>query len=239
MATVRYRVLRAPACIALLALAACARQGEGEMSWARSALERNAAFEVVAADEQSRTFTVRMKDTGELRVVRADQLIAGVAAPATGSASAQAALCRDAGTVTSLEIERNHGTRIPQMQNAMPDQVTISNPASARDGLRVREGGPPGGARRPGGPGGLRRAARRRRRRGPRRRGRGPRAIQHRARAARGERAGQGEGGGARWRKGLEVRTGLQHQGVRSPGARRRRAAARYRRHERRHRASA
>src|SRR5437870_10428456 len=75
MATVRYRALRAPACIALLALAACARQGEGEMSWARSALERNAAFEVVAADEQSRTFTVRMKDTGELRVVRADQLI--------------------------------------------------------------------------------------------------------------------------------------------------------------------
>src|SRR5437660_2982597 len=61
------------------------------MSWARSALERNAAFEVVAADEQSRTFTVRMKDTGELRVVRADQLIAGVAAPTTGSASAKAA----------------------------------------------------------------------------------------------------------------------------------------------------
>src|SRR2546422_270425 len=87
MATVRYRALRAPACIALLALAACARQGEGEMSWARSALERNAAVEVVAADEQSRTFTVRMKDTGELRAVRADQLIAGVAA--TGSASAK------------------------------------------------------------------------------------------------------------------------------------------------------
>jgi len=59
MATVRYRALRAPACVALLALAACARQGEGEMSWARSALERNAAVEVVAADEQSRTFTVR------------------------------------------------------------------------------------------------------------------------------------------------------------------------------------
>src|SRR5207302_7913994 len=71
MATVRYRALRAPACIALLALAACARQGEGEMSWARSALERNAAFEVVAADEQSRTFTVRMKDTGERRLLRA------------------------------------------------------------------------------------------------------------------------------------------------------------------------
>ena len=59
------------------------------MSWARAALERNVGIEVVAADEQSRTFTVRMKDTGELRVVRADQLIAGVSAPAAGAASAK------------------------------------------------------------------------------------------------------------------------------------------------------
>ena len=89
MATVRNRALRAPACIALLTLAACARQGGDEMSWARRALERNVGIEVVAADEQSRTFTVRMKDTGELRVVRADQLIAGVSAPAAGAASAK------------------------------------------------------------------------------------------------------------------------------------------------------
>ena len=89
MATVRYRALRAPACIALLTLAACARPGGDEMSWARAALERNVGIEVVAADPQSRTFTVRLKDTGELRVVRADQLIAGVSAPAAGAASAK------------------------------------------------------------------------------------------------------------------------------------------------------
>jgi hypothetical protein len=62
------------------------------MSWARTALERNAGIEVVAADEQSRTFTVRMKDTGELRVVRADQLIAGVSASPAGAASAKTPL---------------------------------------------------------------------------------------------------------------------------------------------------
>ncbi len=55
------------------------------------------------------------------------------AAAGAGAPSSQAALCRDAGTVTSMEIMRNHGVRIPQeLQNAMPDQVTVSNSARAR-----------------------------------------------------------------------------------------------------------
>ena len=91
MASVRDRALRAVACASLLALAACARQGEGEMGWARAALERNDRIEVVAADEQSRTFTVRLKDTGELRMVRADQLVGGVTAAAAAGEAAKGA----------------------------------------------------------------------------------------------------------------------------------------------------
>ena len=157
MATVRYRALRAPACIALLALAACARQGEGEMSWARSALERNAAVEVVAADEQSRTFTVRMKDTGELRVVRADQLIAGVAAPATGSASAKAAPqagpAAPAGPAASAEplgadtgAAAVHEAAVPEPSSTEPARPAESAPARAKveapGGGRVLKSGP-------------------------------------------------------------------------------------------------
>ena len=156
MATVRYRALRAPACIALLALAACARQGEGEMSWARSALERNAAVEVVAADEQSRTFTVRMKDTGELRVVRADQLIAGVAALATGSASAktapQAAPAASAGPAASAEplgadtgAAPVHEAAVPEPSSTEPARPAERAPARARveaPGGRVLKSGP-------------------------------------------------------------------------------------------------
>jgi len=77
--------LPASACVALLTLVACAREGSDEMSWARAALERNNDIEVVAADPHNRSFTVRVKDTGELRVVRADEVIAGpvsIAAPA-------------------------------------------------------------------------------------------------------------------------------------------------------------
>jgi hypothetical protein len=75
-------------CLALLALAACARSGQDEMSWARSALERNGKIEIVATDPQSRTFTVREKDTGELRMVRADELIGGAVAAVPAAASA-------------------------------------------------------------------------------------------------------------------------------------------------------
>src|SRR5215469_3376550 len=69
-------------CVGLLILVACAREGQDEMGWARAALERNKTLEVVAADQQSRTFTVRLKGSGELRTVRADEIVAAPAASA-------------------------------------------------------------------------------------------------------------------------------------------------------------
>jgi hypothetical protein len=78
---------------ALLALAGCSKLGSGpgdEMSWARGALERNDRIEVVASDATAGTFTVRMKDTGELRVVRLNQLIAGPPVAAVAGTSTQA-----------------------------------------------------------------------------------------------------------------------------------------------------
>lgn len=76
------------ACVGLLALVACGRESQDEMSWARGALERNKALEIVAADQQSRTFTVRLKETGELRAVRSDEVIASlpVGAPSVDAA---------------------------------------------------------------------------------------------------------------------------------------------------------
>jgi hypothetical protein len=88
----------------LLSLSACDLQGRDEMSWARAALERNGSIEVIATDQQSRTFTVRVKDSGELRVVRADQLIG--AAPSSASAS---------GTITAAA-----GATVPAITAAAP-----------------------------------------------------------------------------------------------------------------------
>jgi hypothetical protein len=83
MSKLRYRRMTRIACLALLALSGCSR-GQDEMSWARAALERNQSLEIVAADQQSRTFTLRLKEGGELRTVRADQVI-GSPAGASGA----------------------------------------------------------------------------------------------------------------------------------------------------------
>ena len=89
---------------AVLLLAACARGGQDEMSWARAALERNGQIEVVASDAQTRTFTVRVKDTGEVRIVHVDQLVGDPAAASTAaqtSAPAAAPVAEETREVTA------------------------------------------------------------------------------------------------------------------------------------------
>jgi len=66
----------------LLALSACSKfggEGPDQMAWAKDALERNDRIEVVASDTQAKTFTVRVKDSGQLVVLPVDQIIAGPA----------------------------------------------------------------------------------------------------------------------------------------------------------------
>jgi hypothetical protein len=73
----------------VLLIAACAKEAPDEMSWGRAALERNPQLEVVAADPKTNTFIVRVRDTGALSTVRADQLIASVGAPTAPAAPAK------------------------------------------------------------------------------------------------------------------------------------------------------
>ena len=75
-------------CLTLLALGGCAREASDQMSWARAALERNTGIEIVATDPQTHTFTVRDKASGQLHMVRADELIGGAAG---GKSAAEAA----------------------------------------------------------------------------------------------------------------------------------------------------
>src|SRR5260221_6735368 len=76
-----------------LALSACSKLGMGqdEMTWAREALDRNDHLQVVASDSQAKTFTVRLKDSGQLVVIPVDQLVAGPAAAMHASSTKQAA----------------------------------------------------------------------------------------------------------------------------------------------------
>jgi hypothetical protein len=49
-----------------------------------------------------------------------------------GSGPAQPVLCRDAATVTRLIITRVHSFKVPELQPAFPNQVTVTNPALVR-----------------------------------------------------------------------------------------------------------
>lgn len=72
-------------CIALAVLSACNRGGDQaqvasteapELTWARSALERNPQLEVLASDSQTRVFTVRNRATGQVETVNLNDLAA-------------------------------------------------------------------------------------------------------------------------------------------------------------------
>jgi hypothetical protein len=72
-------------CIALAVLSACNRGGDQppvfpteppELTWARSALERNPQFEVLASDAQTRMFTVRNRVTGQVETINLNELAA-------------------------------------------------------------------------------------------------------------------------------------------------------------------
>src|SRR5262245_25174804 len=67
------------ASLALLCLAGCDKikliTGGGAMAYAQAAIERNNQLELVAIDANNSVFTVRVKETGELKTVRADELV--------------------------------------------------------------------------------------------------------------------------------------------------------------------
>ena len=72
---------------ALLILSGCDRiASHGDSDFARAALERNPDLTVVASDKDANTFTVQVKGSPELRVIRADEVIGTL--PSTGVAPA-------------------------------------------------------------------------------------------------------------------------------------------------------
>jgi hypothetical protein len=124
------------------------------MSWARSALERNKALEVVAADPQSRTFTVRMKAGGELRTVRTDEIVAVPLALADATRPLPASQPSTAPEAAPADkaVEQAESLAAPGEAAPTERQVVRSEPmspapqtaavAGAASGARVLESGP-------------------------------------------------------------------------------------------------
>jgi hypothetical protein len=145
MATLASRAQSLAPCAALVLLAACARGGQDEMSWARAALERNGQIEVVASDAQTRTFTVRVKGTGEVRIVRVDQLVgdpsaASASAPALAATPAAAPVGEETREVTAATAASAAPPAANDASAAAP--ASPPAPASQASGAHVLETGP-------------------------------------------------------------------------------------------------
>lgn len=156
MGFIRFHGRTATTCVTLLALAACARSAPDEMSWARSALERNNKIEIVATDPQSRTFTVRQKDTGELRMVHADELVGaagaaaapgapGAAAPASAALPASTAAATAAIPPTPEPPASSAAGGAAWVSESAPEPAEAAqplHPGAGGSGGRVLEAGP-------------------------------------------------------------------------------------------------
>jgi hypothetical protein len=152
MSKLRYCRVTRIACLGLLALAACAHEGQDEMSWARAALERNHSLEIVAADQQSHTFTVRLKEGGELRTVRADELVGfpTEAAPAAAAVHPPEAAPAERAPAEPAVVQADTpadaaGAAAPQAASTHTDPVLVSESSSTLEHVapgRVLESGP-------------------------------------------------------------------------------------------------
>jgi hypothetical protein len=145
MNTVRSSVLLAVA-LAALAASGCAREGQDQMSWARAALERNAQLEIVAADPQNHTFTVRVKDTGEVRTVRADEVMAAPLAASSADASTAAPSIPPAPAAppeTSTANATASTAAEPAPESYEPASAAVPPPVPAKSGAgHLLESGP-------------------------------------------------------------------------------------------------
>ena len=72
------RIFTIVAASGLVLASACAKQETvREIDWAKTALARNPAFEIVATDESTGVFTVRDTTTGAMQTLRLEDLVAG------------------------------------------------------------------------------------------------------------------------------------------------------------------
>src|SRR5262245_50247406 len=111
--------------LALTTLAACGRQERAhEVEWAKAALARNPALEIISTDEAAGVFTVRDTTSGALYKVQLGELVAGPPPPKVAAQPA-APVTPPAPAETPVE------NPAPAAQPA-PDQTTAETVLASR-----------------------------------------------------------------------------------------------------------
>jgi hypothetical protein len=115
--------------VAALVLAACSRQERvREIDWAKAALARNPAFEIVATDETAGVFTVKDTATGTITTLKVGDL---VAAPAPSRVAAVPAAQAPAAPAVEPALAADPTTDAAADEVAQPAEEVVATPAPA------------------------------------------------------------------------------------------------------------
>ena len=118
--------------LALLVLSACGKQERAhEVEWAKAALARNPALEVIATDETAGVFTVRDTSSGSLYKVQLGELIAGPPPPRVAASVAAKPAAAPATPQVPAETPVENPTPVAQPP---ADQTTAETVVAARTG---------------------------------------------------------------------------------------------------------
>jgi len=118
--------------LALLVLSACGKQERAhEVEWAKAALARNPALEVIATDETAGVFTVRDTSSGSLYKVQLGELIAGPPPPRVAASVAAKPAAAPATPQVPAETPVENPTPVAQ---PAADQTTAETAVAARTG---------------------------------------------------------------------------------------------------------
>jgi hypothetical protein len=129
----RIAVLAGAAILAVLG--ACAKQERvREIDWAKAALARNPAFEIVATDDSAGVFTVRDTATGNVRTLRLEDLIAAPLPPKSAARVVAQSETPATAPSTAAAVE-------PDSRAAVAAQSTdIAKPVPEGEGKAVADG---------------------------------------------------------------------------------------------------
>lgn len=144
-------------CVALAVLSACNNGGNeptaalpsepAEIAWARSALDRNPRYEVLASDTKTRVFTVRDRTTGQVQTINLNDLAAAPVAQLNAPASAIAAAAPPAPAAPSVQPAEPAPLSYAPAQAATPSEPATPTRA-AEEPARVVDNSPAAAAER-------------------------------------------------------------------------------------------
>ena len=123
-------------------LAACGRaERVREIDWAKAALARNPAYEILSTDESTGVFTVRDTSTGAVRTLRLEELVAAPLTPRTAAKPATpevAPATMPADTPETLVENGDAAGEEPVVVQAVP--AGTGAPVSEGPGYRITRG---------------------------------------------------------------------------------------------------